>query len=222
MGSGCSGAGGSVQTASVSPAQTFEGYKPSEEACSIPKIKDAAYGFNQNSDLVVNLPSPSSQCSNFCASAKSNSSPNTYSIDSAALISSGSGCSGAGRSVQTASVSPAQTFEDYQPPENACSGGGSWAAVDSDGKKVEDTRGYTGWMVCGCSVCGPGGGFYREDGIATQPRPNNYKYVFGRPANPVTGNVVGLPSEATRYNFATGMWCDDDNTRCEDYSENPG
>ena len=26
----------------------------------------------------------------------------------------------------------------------------------------------------------------------------------------------------TRYNFATGMWCDDDNTRCEDYSENPG
>jgi hypothetical protein len=134
----------------------------------------------------------------------------------------GSGCSGAGGSAQTASVSPAQTFEDYQPPENACSGGGSWAAVDSDGKKVEDTRGYTGWMVCGCSVCGPGGGFYREDGIATQPRPNNYKYVFGRPANPVTGNVVGLSNEATRYNFATGMWCDDDNTRCEDYSENSG
>ena len=25
-----------------------------------------------------------------------------------------------------------------------------------------------------------------------------------------------------RYNFATGMWCDDDNTRCEDYRENPG
>ena len=59
------------------------------EECSLPKIIAAAYGFNQNSDLVVNLPSPSSQCSNFCASAKSNSSPNTYSIDSAALISSG-------------------------------------------------------------------------------------------------------------------------------------
>jgi len=74
------------------------------EECSLPKIIAAAYGFNQNSDLAVNLPSASSQCSNFCASAKSNSSPNTYSIDSAALISSGSNCSGAGGSVQTASV----------------------------------------------------------------------------------------------------------------------
>jgi len=62
------------------------------EACSLPKIMAAAYGFNQNSDLAVNLPSTSSQCSNFCASAKSNSSPNTYSIDSAALISSGGTC----------------------------------------------------------------------------------------------------------------------------------
>jgi type IV pilus assembly protein PilA len=75
------------------------------EACSLPKIKNAAYGFNQNSDLAVNLPSASSQCSNFCASAKSNSSLNTYSIDSAALISSGGTCGGAGGSVQTASVS---------------------------------------------------------------------------------------------------------------------
>ena len=57
------------------------------EECSLPKIMAAAYGFNQNSDLDVTLPSTSSQCSNFCASAKSNSSPNAYSIDSAALIS---------------------------------------------------------------------------------------------------------------------------------------
>ena len=66
------------------------------ESCSLPKILAAAYGFNQNSDLDVTLPSASSQCSNFCASAKSNSSPNTYSIDSASLISSGTGCGGAG------------------------------------------------------------------------------------------------------------------------------
>jgi len=59
------------------------------EECSLPKIMAAAYGFNQSSDLDVTLPSPSSQCSNFCASAKSNSSPNTYSIDGKALISSG-------------------------------------------------------------------------------------------------------------------------------------
>ena len=74
------------------------------ESCSLPKIIAAAYGFNQSSDLDVTLPSTSSQCSNFCASAKSNSSPNTYSIDGKALISSGSNCSGAGGSVQTASV----------------------------------------------------------------------------------------------------------------------
>ena len=32
------------------------------EACSLPKIMAAAYGFNQNSDLDVTLPSTSSQC----------------------------------------------------------------------------------------------------------------------------------------------------------------
>jgi type IV pilus assembly protein PilA len=184
------------------------------EACSLPKIIAAAYGFNQNSDLAVNLPSTSSQCSNFCASAKSNSSPNTFSIDSAALISSGDNCSGAGGSVQTASTG--QTFESYKPPEIACSGDGkahgAWTAVDSDGRKV----GGQGWSVCSCEVCG--GSTFNQ----TFLNQNNAKYVFGRPAHPVTGNVVGLPGNANRYNFATGMWCDDDNTRCEDYSENPG
>ena len=83
------------------------------EECSLPKILAAAYGFNQSSDLDVTLPSTSSQCSNFCASAKSNSSPNTYSIDSAALISSGSGCSGAGGSATLVSTT-GQTFESYK------------------------------------------------------------------------------------------------------------
>ena len=54
----------------------------SEQGCDLPIIKDATYGFNQNTDLVATLP-PSS-LDNFCASAKHNSSPNTYSIDSAA------------------------------------------------------------------------------------------------------------------------------------------
>jgi len=83
----------------------------STQGCDLPKIKEVTYGFNQNADVVATL--PPSPLDNFCASAKHNSSPNTYSIDSAALISSGSGCSGAGGSVQTASVSPAQTFESY-------------------------------------------------------------------------------------------------------------
>ena len=63
------------------------------QGCDLPKIKETTYGFNQNADVVATL--PPSPLDNFCASAKHNSSPNTYSIDSAALISSGSGCNGA-------------------------------------------------------------------------------------------------------------------------------
>ena len=65
------------------------------QGCDLPKIKEVTYGFNQNTDIVATL--PSSPLDSFCASAKHNSSPNTYSIDSAALISSGSDCSGAGK-----------------------------------------------------------------------------------------------------------------------------
>ena len=74
-----------------------------EQGCDLPIIKGTYYGFNQNADVVATL--PPSPLDNFCASAKHNSSPNTFSIDSASLISSGSDCSGAGGSVQTASFS---------------------------------------------------------------------------------------------------------------------
>ena len=62
----------------------------SEQGCDLPIIKDATYGFNQNTDLVATL--PPSPLDNFCASAKHNSSPNTYSIDSAALVSPTGDC----------------------------------------------------------------------------------------------------------------------------------
>ena len=58
--------------------------------CDLPKIRDAAYGFTQSPDVVVTL--PSSPRNSFCASAKHDNSPNTYSIDSATNISSGRGC----------------------------------------------------------------------------------------------------------------------------------
>ena len=84
---------------------------------------------------------PGGSQGNFCASAQHESSPNTYSIDSASLISSGSDCSGTGGSVQTASVSPAQTFATYnvttaqeECERNTASGEfGYFAVVDSDG-----------------------------------------------------------------------------------------
>ena len=79
------------------------------QGCDLPKIKEVTYGFNQNADVEATL--PPSPLNNFCASAKHNSSPNTYSIDSASLISSGGTCSGAGGSVQTASFKNPENFE---------------------------------------------------------------------------------------------------------------
>ena len=58
--------------------------------CDLSKIKEPTYGFNQNVDVVATLP-PSPQ-DNFCASAKHNDSPNTFSIDSAAMISNNEDC----------------------------------------------------------------------------------------------------------------------------------
>jgi prepilin-type N-terminal cleavage/methylation domain-containing protein len=201
------------------------------EECSLPKIIAAAYGFNQNSDLAVNLPSASSQCSNFCASAKSNSSPNTYSIDGKALISSGGTCSGAGGTVQTTSVPPERTFEGYIP--EVCADGeeglGSWVAVDSNGKMATRPRnaqernfGQTTPTIvhgshCTCSFCGPGGGIYEWGGPSfggTAPwgkgtlADNGYKLVYEGNQGTLAGNYQarGDPKDLLTYNFATGIW----------------
>ena len=72
----------------------------SSDGCDIPTIKDTFYGFNQNPGVVATI--SSSQLDNFCASAKHNSSPNTYSIDSASLISEGD-C-GTGLAAKTVSL----------------------------------------------------------------------------------------------------------------------
>jgi len=196
------------------------------QGCDLPKIKEATYGFNQNADVEATL--PPSPLDNFCASAKHNSSPNSYSIDSAALISSGGNCSGAGGSVQTASqatsVSPAQTFETYQPPEEACSGRGGWVVVDSDGKSVQgggllgDRKAGAQLVDCTCASCGPGGSFSTAEGLATHQRPNNYKYVFAIPGThpcmqnlPDTGweGCMKAMGRSGEFNFETGIWSND-------------
>jgi prepilin-type N-terminal cleavage/methylation domain-containing protein len=63
------------------------------QGCDLPKIKDATYGFNLNPNVVAAMPAnPQPHNANpqtkndFCASAKHNSSPNTYYIDSARVI----------------------------------------------------------------------------------------------------------------------------------------
>ena len=64
----------------------------SSDGCELSLIKNITYGFNQNPEIVATL--PPSPLDNFCASAKHNSSPNTYSIDSAAKIIDGEQCGG--------------------------------------------------------------------------------------------------------------------------------
>ena len=197
------------------------------ESCSLSKIKDPAYGFNQDSGHDINLPSAYSQCSNFCASAKSGSSPNAYNIDGKALINSGS-CGGADGSVQTASLSPAQTFEGYE----ACEGVGGnseyqrsqdgsmlgvWMYVDSDGNQM------------------PGSGAHRVAGACLwnkQGEDENvgYKRVFISPPPPggwssVTGDRIGVSGEkcapgnngaspgGCSYNFETQTFLDEDGNR---------
>ena len=76
-----------------------------EQECDLAKSKE--YGFVQHSDVVATL--PPSPLDNFCASAKHNSSPNTYSIDSVSLISSGGNCGG---SVVTVSVETPEASPD--------------------------------------------------------------------------------------------------------------
>jgi type IV pilus assembly protein PilA len=198
------------------------------DPCSLPKIKDAAYGFNQDSGHDINLPSNSSQCSNFCASAKSGSSPNAYSIDGKALISSGTTCGGAGGSVQTASASAAQAFEDYDPCASV--GGNSeyqtndemygvWMWVDSDGNQM------------------PGGNAHRVAGACTHNTAENdssydqgYKRVFMSPPPPggwssVTGDQLGIRGDkcapgnngatpgGCTYDFETQTFLDEDGNR---------
>jgi len=211
------------------------------QGCDLPKIKETTYGFNQNTDVVATL--PPSPLNNFCASAKHNSSPNTYSIDSASLISSGSGCSGAGGSVQTASVSPAQTFESYRPPETACGADGkalgAWTGVDSEGRLAwyNEEMPANPIVSCSCRTCDTKGSKYLSKESSYRCKwceghiAKGHKIIYVGPRGklgPPDYGVVPKRLEfltedgGKRYNFATGMWCSDDNTRCENFSENPG
>ena len=207
----------------------------STQGCDVPKIKEATYGFNQNADVVATL--PPSPLNNFCASAKHNSSPNTYSIDSASLISSGSSCGGAGGSVQTASVSPAQTFESYIPPEIACGEDrrgygvgwalGAWSKVDEDGNMVPFKNGLPRWNVCACAVCSTQYGNPLKKSnpeMRREQKRTKQKYVFGGLLNEeqekewkASGGgfdpATSMGLETSTYNFETGIWTSLDGNR---------
>jgi type IV pilus assembly protein PilA len=175
------------------------------QGCDLPIIKDTYYGFNQNTDVVATL--PPSPLDNFCASAKHNSSPNTYSIDSASLISEGAGCA----NKQVAAVG---TFENYKPPENALSLA-TWVVVDSDGKQIP---GYGGVRDCTLEDCSPGGRVHKfgENGD-TSPwgngtlADNSLKIVYlgEKKHNESYGQkyrTQGDPTWRLTYNFSTDNW----------------
>ena len=109
--------------------------------CDLHKIKEATYGFNQNADVVATL--PPSPLNNFCASAKHNSSPNTYSIDSAAFISSGMGCKNQTPTVEmTKREQVSQTFDSncalLQETAKLCSSQNTPIShVDDEGREWE-------------------------------------------------------------------------------------
>ena len=186
------------------------------DECDLGKSKE--YGFVQHPNVVANL--PSSMLDTFCASAKHNSSPNTYSMDSAALISEGKGCGAGGAS------DPGHTFESYKPPENACGADGwakgAWVAVGVDGKQSKDYgtffRDYEHgrWFVCACAACADTDN-YPNIRVRKDQKELNIKYVFGGLLNEEQekewraygqydpGSALGLATSG-RYNFATGIW----------------
>ena len=203
------------------------------QGCDLPKIKEVTYGFNQNADVVATL--PPSPLDNFCASAKHNSSPNTYSIDSASLISSGENCSGA------AGVSTmAQTFETYRPQDDVCDVDGNslgyWFVVNKNGEV--DKHMQMGMVIGPCGngldpidYCERSGDkelpwyYYGMDckdswWMPGNPnRPEQSKLVLYKgykrdefvhnPAREVREFIGGGASDddyERRYNFSTGVW----------------
>jgi len=86
------------------------------QGCDLPKIKETTYGFNQNADVVATL--PPSPLDNFCASAKHNSSPNTYSINSTSLISEGGNCGRGGCSPSGCCSSSGRQKNRWYDPQN--------------------------------------------------------------------------------------------------------
>ena len=199
--------------------KAFWTLEDSSEECDLAKAKE--FGFVEHSDIVAAI--PSSAIDTFCTSAKHNSSPNTFSSDSAGLISDNADC-GTGRAAELAAkaederiaaelLAKAEAFENYQPPENACGGPGSWVIVDSNGKQVAGQGG----MVCTCGFCGPGGGIYDWGGPSfggTAPwgkgtlADNDFKVVYENSGGSRAGNYQrsGDPEDQLTYNFSTNIW----------------
>ena len=173
----------------------------SSDECDLAKTKE--HGFVQNPEVVANVVSTLPE--NFCASAKHNSSPNTYSIDSAALISEGGDCA----NKQVASTG---TFENYKPPEipSGSNGYAYWIIVGPDGKAVENRGAHR----CQMFACGPGGTHYAPGSGPGGSKegyidPLFFKYVVECYLGPdCRRNKSAEQHRGLTYNFSTNIWTD--------------
>ena len=152
------------------------------QECNLSKIIDAAYGFNQNSD-VVSILNPS-QCSNFCPSAKHNSSPNTYSIDSASLISSGENCGG---SVVTVSVET----PEVEPNIATCMRFHTRSFIDLSCQFIHSKPDNNTLSIRKCTAAEA----FSADCSCDSPY-----YALRYPL------FCGLDGQNRKYNFETGVW----------------
>ena len=173
----------------------------SSDECDLAKTKE--HGFVQNPEVVANVVSTLPE--NFCASAKHNSSPNTYSIDSAALISEGGDCA-------NKQVPSTGTFENYKPPEipSGSNGYAYWIIVGPDGKAVENR----GAHLCPMVTCGPGGTYYAPGSGPGGSKegyidPLFFKYVVECYLGPdCRRNKSAEQHRGLTYNFSTNIWTD--------------
>jgi len=186
------------------------------QGCDLPKIKEATYGFNQNADVVATL--PPSPLDNFCASAKHNSSPNTYSIDSAALISEGGGCTGSSETPQTASAPVSYATYNHTIAAKECemntgSGEmGTFALVNSDGSiHMCNQRGnFCFWQATCEHISGELPVMYDEPWLK-KVFVGGPRSELGDPRPPHGFMSMKNENHFMRYNFETGMWVDSRN-----------
>ena len=178
------------------------------QGCDLPKIKEVTYGFNQNADVVATL--PPSPLDNFCASAKHNSSPNTYSIDSASLVSPTGDCGKAQAVAITECKDPCCVARlRGEPTEEVCRYETCENAVTERGVAVfrETFIPEEFWREAGAGTQSDGKhyGFSTDDHRGLCVSFSNNRYEIRRPGlirngNPAGGAVIPLRIHNTGRN----------------------
>ena len=190
-----------------------------EKGCDLPKIKEVTYGFNQNTDVVATL--PPSPLNNFCASAKHNSSPNTYSIDSASLISPTGDC-GKAQAVALAECAdpccvarlrgePTEEVCKYETCENAVeerTTSGTYFETNDSGERVfrETFIPAKFWQEAGYNIHDHNRsyiGFDNDDHRGLCVSYHSSRYQIRRPGKPAHVNAIVSISGSLDWNVPT-------------------